>query len=242
MSALDPADPANPSPEPGRSASAPADRPPDPESSNPRPPHAAGPRPAWGLAAAVGVAGAVTVALLMGRPALRSDSAGAAVRPVAASPVTPARPAGPAPVWSSAHASRWTGGRGRSLAYELDAANTVAVWLKHVRPVLVVRCLGSRTDAFVFTDSPARIEPEPDTRTVRVRLDDGAAVTERWTASAGHDGLFAPDGRQFASRLAAAHRLEFGFTPQNADPVTVAFDLGEVGPVVQQVTHACRGK
>lgn len=197
----------------------------------------------WALVGMTGVVGAVVAALLMGRPGTPSASVtGTPASSSAASHGAAARPAEPPPAWTTTHADRWTGGRRRSVAYELEAANVVKVWMKHVRPVLVVRCLGSRTDAFVFTDSPARIEPEPDTRTVRVRLDDAQAATERWTASAGHDGLFAPDGREFASRLAAAHRLEFGFTPQNADPVTVAFDLGDIAPVVEHVTRACRGK
>jgi hypothetical protein len=193
---------------------------------------------AVGAAACVG--GIVTFWLLAAHPSARNEAAdhlGRASAPAAAP--APGDSTHGATGWSDASASRWTGGRRRSLAFELPAERAVAVWMRHVRPVLVVRCLENRTDAFVFTDSPASIEPDPDARTVRVRLDDKAQATERWVTSADHDGLFAPDGSEFARRIASADRLEFGFTPQNAVPVVATFDLHGADAVVERVAATC---
>jgi hypothetical protein len=208
------------------------------------PPDPAGRWTAWHLAAvgAAACAGAlVTLWLLAAHPSAR-DETGSRVslppKPAAALPA-PSRPDGVATGWSDRDAVRWTGGHHRSVAYELPAGNVVTVWMKRVRPVLVVRCLSNRTDAFVFTDSPASIEPDPEARTVRVRIDDGEQATEHWVASAGHDGLFAPDGADFARRLAGARRLEFGFTPQNAVPVVATFDLRGADAIFRRVSAAC---
>ena len=84
----------------------------------------------------------------------------------------------------------------------------------------MVRCLAHKADAFVFTDSPARIEPEDENHTVRVAFDDEPDATQRWMDSEEHDALFAPDGAAFARRLAQSAHLRFGFTPHNAPPVT----------------------
>jgi hypothetical protein len=198
--------------------------------------------PAWAVGAAVLVGSAIVLAVLA-RPGARpapTASGGSAAAPSSGGASATGAATVPAVGWTTANTARWTGGQRRSLAYELEAANTVAVWLKHVRPVLVVRCLGNHTDAFVFTDAPARIEPEPDARTVRVSLDGEPLATEHWLASAGHDGLFAPDGARFAGRLAAAGQLRFGFTPQNAEPVVATFDLTGADRMVQQVSAACR--
>jgi hypothetical protein len=205
--------------------------------SAPAPPTGLG-LPVWAIAGAV-ILGSALVLAAMAWPSRRASSRassaveGSAAGPAASVPV-------PHNGWTAAHADRWTGGRKRSVAWELEATNSVTVWMKHVRPVLVVRCLANHADAFVFTDAPASIEPDPDTRTVRVALDTAEPSWERWVVSAGHDGLFAPDTDQFLERLSTAGRLDFGFTPQNAPAVIASFDLTGVDRVLGDVRAACR--
>ena len=95
----------------------------------------------------------------------------------------------------------------KSVAFELAADRDVPVWMHRVHPLLVVRCLAHKADVFVFTDSPARIEPEDENHTVNVAFDAEAVATERWMDSDEHDALFAPDGTAFARRLARSHTL-----------------------------------
>jgi hypothetical protein len=64
--------------------------------------------------------------------------------------------------------------------------------MNYVRPLLVVRCM-KKTEAFVYTGSALRIEPNTEDHTVSFRFDDEPARTERWPDSAEHDALFAPD-------------------------------------------------
>ena len=82
------------------------------------------------------------------------------------------RPGAPAPAWSSRNQSRWISNPRKNAAFELEANQPVAVWLKQVRPTLVVRCMDKRTDVFVYTDSAARIEEQDENHTVRVAFDD----------------------------------------------------------------------
>jgi hypothetical protein len=73
-------------------------------------------------------------------------------------------------------------------------------------------------------------------------FDDGGDSEERWPDSAEHDALFAPDGTALARRISSAHHLRFGFSPHNADPVQVDFDLGDAATVVSHVAKTCGWK
>ena len=144
--------------------------------------------------------------------------------------------------WSAGNQSRWVGNHAKSVAFELEAGNRIAAWMNSVRPVLVVRCLDGKTDAFVFTETAARIEPQDDNHTVALAFGAESAVTERWPDSENHDALFAPNGETFARRLATERVLRFGFTPHNAPPVTASFDLAGVDTAVRAVGAACKWK
>lgn len=144
--------------------------------------------------------------------------------------------------WSARNQGRWISNHPRSLAFELEAENRAPVWMKHVRPVLVVRCLAKTTDVFVFTESAAAIEPGDEDHSVRIALDGQADVVERWPDSVDHDALFAPDGAAFARRLASARTLRFGFTPHNAPFVTVEFDVRGFSDVIAPVAERCGRK
>jgi hypothetical protein len=198
-----------------------------------------------GIAAAA-IGGALVVVMFVGsRPA---PGAGVrrtpAVEVQAASVVPAARAPLPAaaPRWSGENVGRWVGNNRRSIAFELPADNTVAVWMKRVRPLLVVRCLDRTTEVFVYTESAAAIEPQDDEHTVRLAFDDEPAETERWPDAAAHDALFAPDGEAFARRLARAGRLRFSFTPHNAAPVEARFELRGFDKLVDPLARTCRWK
>jgi hypothetical protein len=148
----------------------------------------------------------------------------------------------PAHQWSREDEYRWIANHKRSVAYELDADQQVRVWTTHVRPTLVMRCLNKKTEVFVYTESPSKMESTDGLHTVRLTFDDAAESDERWPDSAEHDALFAPDGTALARRISAAHHLRFGFSPHNAEPVLVDFDLGDAGSVVSHVAKTCGWK
>jgi hypothetical protein len=194
------------------------------------------------VVAAVVVTGSIMLAVLVARSGAPAASTQPA--PVATTTVAPAAPdplPGVAvPKWTGEDAARWTGGARRSYAFEVPAEQEVEVWLRRVRPRLVVRCADGETEVFVFTESAAKIEPETEDHTVRYRFDADPEMVERWADSTEHDGLFAPLGASFAERLKGARTLAFGFTPHNAAPVSMQFPVAGLRDVLEPVEKGCR--
>ncbi len=199
----------------------------------------------YAIGAGVVLAGVATVALLSARSSARESLPSNPVKTVGhstphARSAIPRTAPGILPHWSNANAKRWVSNHPKSAAFELAADRDVPVWMRRVHPLLVVRCLARKADVFVFTDSPARIEPEDDNHTVHVAFDDEAGTTERWMDSEEHDALFAPEGPSFARRLAHSRTLTFGFTPHNAAPVSVRFTTHGFDKILERVSEKCR--
>jgi hypothetical protein len=211
--------------------------------STPDPPSASSPLLQVALVAvAVTVGGAVTFMLLGARPGAHEAASGVVSgRPTAgsATTATPPIPVRTRSGWSRANEYRWVSNHKRAVAYELEADQQVKVWTTAVRPLLVVRCLGRKTEVFVYTETPARLESADENHTVGLALDRSPETAERWPDSEEHDALFAPDGTSLARRLSTASHLRFGFTPHNAPPVTVDFDLTGADTVVSKVASTC---
>ena len=190
--------------------------------------------------AAAGAAALLTAGVLMSRgaaaPAAAPASAGSA--PVAARASSGSKVAA-LTRWTTVTRARWVGDDRRDVAFELPAQNRVPVWMKLVQPSLIVRCIANRPEVFVFTDTAAAIEPESDHRAVRVSFDDESPVAERWMDSMDHNGLFAPDGAGYLDRLLRARMLRFEFTPHNAAPVEVHFDVTGLSDLVGPVAKKC---
>jgi hypothetical protein len=144
----------------------------------------------------------------------------------------------PASAWHET--SEWTGGRKKSIAFEMAAEEPVRLWMRHIRPVLVVRCLGGTLDAFVVTQSASAIEPGRTDHTVRLAFDEGLVAVERWVDSAERDGLFAPDGRAVVERAASSGRLRFTFTPHNAPPAEASFRLAGIESLQAPLMKHCK--
>jgi len=143
------------------------------------------------------------------------------------------------PKWVRARQPGWATDGSKIVSFELEAENDVRVWMKHVRPVLAVRCLGRQTEVFVITDSAMSIEPTPDRHTVHVSFDGGAEAEERWLDSDAKKELFAPDGVALAHQLASARTMRFGFTPYSASPVVVDFDVHGFAGLLEPVARTC---
>jgi hypothetical protein len=183
-----------------------------------------------GAAAAIGLG-------LMSRSIAAPQASTAAPPPARAA-------AAPRAVGGALTPSRWTNGSRwvsdrKSTAFELKSSNRVNVWMGQVQPVLVVRCIGNRTETFVYTETAARIEPGMDDRAVRVRFDDEPYVDERWLDSEEHKGLFAPNGKSYAQRVLNAHTLRFQFTPHNAETAEVQFDVAGLRELIAPVQKRC---
>jgi hypothetical protein len=189
------------------------------------------------LVGALGVAAAGVVGVMS-----RGAAAPKATSPATVHPRTTA--VAPHPLNDALPPSRWTNGLRwisdrKSVAFELKSNNRVNVWMGQVQPLLVVRCTANRTEAFVYTDTAARIEPGVEDRAVRVGFDDEPYVEERWLDSAEHKGLFAPNAQTFTHRLLNAKTLRFQFTPHNADPADVQFSVEGLREQIEPVQKKC---
>lgn len=204
-------------------------------------PRGLGPREVMMAAMAVIGSGVITLALLSAR------GGGTATAAVPAATPAPARPAASVPGGSAGSArwvenrAQWTGNDRRSLAFELPARTETPVWMRNVRPLLVVRCVARRMDVFVFTDSAAAMEAQDADHAVRIAFDGGPERTERWPDSEAHDALFAPDARVFAEQLIRARTMKFGYTPHNAAPVLADFDVAGLRERISPAVAACGG-
>ena len=191
-------------------------------------------------------ASGILIVAMMGA---RGVAAPAATATPASNPAKPARTA-PSPTpgaraatprWTS-NAAAWVGRERNSAAFELPSINRVNVWMRQAQPVLVVRCEAHRAEAFVFTSSAAKMEPEDENHTVRIQFDGGAVATERWADSSEHDALFAPNGAAFVQRLVSARQLKFGFSPHNADPVVATFEVDGLAAHLASAARQCGWK
>jgi hypothetical protein len=128
----------------------------------------------------------------------------------------------------------------KTIILTLPAQEPITVWLGEKTPELVVRCRESKTDVYVVTDTAAQPEyGSYNTYSVRVRIDDRPARSQRWSESTDNVALFSSDAVGLAKQLSAARRLRFQFTPFNASPAVAEFDLQGLRDVLPEVAAAC---
>jgi hypothetical protein len=206
------------------------------------PPAAAGPGRELVLGALVVLlSGGGTLAMLITRDsAPPTTAASGAPGPRTATPST----AAPSLAWTE-KAPRWIEngdawlGKSKGAAFEVSSAEPVGVWMRTVRPALVVRCTGKRAEVFVFTDTAAAIESNTDDHTVSFAVDGEEPTTMRWPDGAEHNALFAPDGPALAQRLMHADSFTLGFTPHNAGAVTARFRTTGLADALKPSAKSC---
>jgi len=174
-------------------------------------------------------------------PAAASTTSAAVKMP--STPTAPAQPVAALPVgapkWSTANSAVWVGKDRRAVAFEVNAINRVQVWMRTVRPTLVVRCVARKPEVLVYTNSAAKMETQDEDHSVTFAFDNESMVRDRWPDSAEHDGLFAPDPSQFIERLKSASVLRFGFTPHNSEPVVATFDVAGLDALLAPAAKQC---
>ena len=187
-----------------------------------------------------GVACVLALGWLRGDAPVQTASAAAPAAPAATKPVAPAViESGPAPTWTGRRTAVWAHDGSKTVSFQLEATRDVPAWMSRVRPVLVVRCLSRATQAFVVMGTSANFEEDAYRRTVRLQLDDGPEMVQQWQTSDSGQELFAPDGVGFVRQFTQGERLRFGFTPFNAQPVTVEFVVQGFEPLARLVASTC---
>ena len=187
-----------------------------------------------------GVACVLALGWLRGDSPIQTAAAAAPTAPAATKPAASAViEAGLAPTWIGQRTASWAHDGTKTVSFELDATREVPVWMSRVRPVLVVRCLSRATQAYVVIGTSATFEEAADRRTVRLQWDDDPEMAQQWQTSESGQELFAPDGVAFVRQLTRGQRLRFGFTPFNAQPVSVEFAVQGFEPLAGAVAGTC---
>ena len=196
-----------------------------------------------GLVIGALVSGAAALGLMAGQSASpETAQARAPIQLAHAATAASVAPSGPfRSKWTGSKQARWARDGSKTIAFELEAEKDIAVWMKRVRPLLAIRCLYHNTEVMVLPDSAASIEPN-DRHTVRVGFDGGADAQQLWFGSDDHQALFAPDGAAFANQIATARTMRFGFTPYNAKPVVIEFDVRGFDDLIGLVAKTCAAK
>lgn len=192
----------------------------------------------------VGILGALAgILIVLLAVTVRRESAPAEAPPAAAA--APERKptvdveSTPPPTWRGARKATWANDGSKTIAFELAAAGDVPVWNSWARPMLVVRCLYGKTDAFVVLGTSTSYEDDADRRTVRIQWDGDAESVQKWGVSESGRELFAPDGVALVRRMTQADRLQFQFTPFNARPVTADFAVRGFDDLADHVAKTC---
>jgi hypothetical protein len=129
----------------------------------------------------------------------------------------------------------------RTVVLSLAAENKIQGWLATAVPQLLLRCQEGRTEMYVAVGMPATVElGEFQRHTVRIRYDDEAPISLITNESTDNKSLFFPDAMTSIRRMWTSHILLVGFTPFNASPVTVRFDVSGLPFAIQPLRDACR--
>ena len=145
----------------------------------------------------------------------------------------------PAQKWMGRRQATWANDGSKTISFELEASNDVTAWMTRLRPQLVVRCVSRTTEVYVSLGSAASLEQQAGSHTVRLQIDNDAAVLQQWTDSESGKELFAPNGVELIRRLADAERMTFGFTPFNAPAAEVQFTVQGFNELAPLVANAC---
>lgn len=155
---------------------------------------------------------------------------------------------------ASTHASgdKWSVDEGQSsmddsktVTLSLDSDDAVDGPLGPKQPTLIIRCQEGKTEVYVHTGMAASVEEGQEggpmySHTVRVRLDQGDAVTEHWGESTANDALFSEgDAIAFTKQIADAQTLTFQFTPFDANPAIARFDLRGLSEHLPELGSSC---
>ena len=146
----------------------------------------------------------------------------------------------PPPTWTGGPRASWLRDGSKTITFQLAATRDLSVWMNKARPALAARCLYHAIEVFVVLDTSASFEHDADRRTVRVQWDDEPASVQQWGVSESGKELFAPDAKAFIEQMASARRLQFGFTPFNAEPVTAEFAVAGFDQLRGLITGTCK--
>jgi type VI secretion system protein VasI len=123
----------------------------------------------------------------------------------------------------------------------LDAEDEIVGPSGSIRPSLLVRCREHEKDVYIYTGMAPDVESGNfDGATVRVLFDKEGALTKNAGQSTSRDSLFFPDPEETIAAMLKHERMVFGFTPFDASPVEMTFDLRGLSEAIKPLNEACK--
>jgi hypothetical protein len=130
-----------------------------------------------------------------------------------------------------------------SVIFSLEAENAITGWLKTTKPTLIARCLEHKTELYVVTDMSAKPElGNYQEYTVNLRFDEEKPRSEMWSESTDNKALFAGRAIPLMRRIAKAKTMRVRFTPFNASPQTITFDVRGFDAHLPLIAKTCGWK
>lgn len=121
----------------------------------------------------------------------------------------------------------------------VDAENDIEGPLGTFRPTLIARCQEGEPDVLIIVGMQPDVELGIDGATVRLRFDDTKPYEAVAIRSTANDTLFLPDVKDHIGALTNHDTLLFEFTPFNANPQEMTFDIRGFSYVVQTLLDEC---
>jgi hypothetical protein len=145
-------------------------------------------------------------------------------------------------------AARWTVSEDKSemdgtlqVSLHLVAEEPIKTWLDQVTPSMIIRCKERKVDTYIITESAADVAiGHIDEARVRLRFDEQPPSTQWWNESTDDKAIFAPSGLNLALKLTHASTFRVEFTPFNASPEVIRFDVRGLTSNLPKVLDACK--
>jgi len=148
---------------------------------------------------------------------------------------------------SAAQLGKWRVSKSKSqfddsptVVLALHAENTITGWLATSVPILIIRCQERNTEVYVATGMQPSVESGGTAlHTVRLRYGDEAAFAVPMSTSTDNKSLFFIDPINDIRHMWNVQSLLVGFTPFNANPVSIRFDVTGLPFAIQPLREAC---
>ncbi len=105
------------------------------------------------------------------------------------------------------------------------------------RPSLIVRCRETELELYISTGSV--LDADNDITPVRIRWGTAAPEEAYWGRSSDYTAAFAPEPREFLSKLLVNPDLRFEVHPYDASPRVIKFNARGLSRHIEQVNSAC---
>src|SRR5262249_18558874 len=111
------------------------------------------------------------------------------------------------------------------------------------RPTLLIRCKEKQVEVYVDVGMEPDVESgNLDGATIRYRFDKEAAKTDIAGKSTDGKALFLEGPETYISAMLKHEQMVFGFTPFNANPAEMTFDLRGIDKAIVPLREACPAK